>query len=180
MKDKINWNLQQRRTSEAKTTHGCSGTSMYNVWKNMIARCHDPSHPAYKNYGAVGIHVFEEWRLGPTDFIEYVMGLENYNKIGYSLDRIDPSKCYIPNNIRWTNRHIQNVNQRIRDDNKSGYKGVSFYKRTSKWVSYIKVKGRQFRLGYYETSTQAAEARDWFIIKNGLWEYKLQIITQRA
>ena len=50
-------------------------------------------------------------------------------------------------------------NTRIRSDNKSGIKGVSWDRRDSKWYAYIRVHGRSYALGRYDSLPAAREAR---------------------
>ena len=51
----------------------------------------------------------------------------------------------------------QNTNLRI--DNKSGAKGVFWYKSRNKWISYIRVNGKRHSLGYHENFDDAVLAR---------------------
>ena len=64
---------------------------------------------------------------------------------------------------RWTNlrdaTHIQNThNRRIQRNNKSGYSGVSFHKRSQKWQASIRVNGRDLSLGLHAAPELAAAA----------------------
>ncbi|MCA7083411.1 HNH endonuclease [Cupriavidus sp. DB3] len=49
-------------------------------------------------------------------------------------------------------------NVRLSKRNSSGYKGVSFEKRSGKWQVRIRQKGKQIFLGYYEFPEEAAHA----------------------
>ena len=61
-------------------------------------------------------------------------------------------------------------NQKLRINNTSGYKGVSFEKRRNKWRSQIKI-GRQVKeIGQFKTAIQAAMAYDLWA-KNIYGEY---------
>ena len=69
------------------------------------------------------------------------------------------------NGIKTDNRKInlreatnsQNVcNQKNRSDNKSGFKGVCFDKKSKKWRSYIYLNGKQKNLGFYNSEFDAA------------------------
>jgi hypothetical protein len=42
----------------------------------------------------------------------------------------------------------------------SGFKGVTWFKRDSKWMAQIGINGKNRYLGYYETAEQAARAYD--------------------
>lgn len=55
--------------------------------------------------------------------------------------------------------HAQNLrNQRQRNRNKSGFKGVSFEKRRSLWRAVISFEGKYMHIGYYETARAASDA----------------------
>ena len=93
-------------------THGMCGTRIYEIWKDMVKRCNNPNGKAYANYGGRGIFVCAEWRHDFQAFYDYVSQLPNYDKKGYSLDRIDNEEGYRPENIRWSSRTQQNRNKR--------------------------------------------------------------------
>lgn len=42
-------------------THGLNGTRLFNIYRKMIARCHDPKHNHFDRYGGRGIRVCDEW-----------------------------------------------------------------------------------------------------------------------
>lgn len=77
----------------------------------MRRRCITPSSPAFRWYGARGIHVCEEWAtfLGFLDW-----ALCNGYSNDRELDRIDADGPYSPRNCRWTSKQI-NVRRRELD-----------------------------------------------------------------
>ncbi len=109
-----------------KKTHGYSDTErLYGVWEQMRSRCNNPNNPRYKNYGAKGLTICEEW----DDYAEfrrwaYSNGYAEPNAESprgshLSIDRIDPSKGYSPDNCRWVTSsenthymHMCHANQR--------------------------------------------------------------------
>lgn len=85
----------------SRRTHGLSKDPFYKKWNDMIRRCYNPNEPAYRFYGALGIDVCEEWRDTPEIFIEWCKKTHPGNE-SLSLDRIDGSKGYSPDNCRWS------------------------------------------------------------------------------
>jgi hypothetical protein len=157
---------------------GISNTKDYGVWKGIKGRTTMPNHSAFKYYGARGIKLCDEWINDPKLFIEYIRKLPNYGKKGYTIDRIDNDGNYELGNLRWASRHIQNTNERKRNDNASGYIGVGFFARThNHWYACIGVNKKQIHLGYFKTPKEAAIARNNYIIENNLTEYKLNEVN---
>jgi len=102
--------LQKERLLESITKHGQSHrkkTRSYQTWENMRARCHNPKHLAYPNYGARGIRVCKRW-----DSFENFQEDMGERPTGKSLDRINNTKGYSKSNCRWATIKEQSRNKR--------------------------------------------------------------------
>lgn len=86
---------------QASKTHGLSKTRIYRIWHGMKKRCGTVKH--YES-----ISVCDEWK----DFIpfyEWAMG--NGYSDNLTIDRIDGSKGYSPENCRWATQKVQQNNK---------------------------------------------------------------------
>lgn len=152
--------------SRINTKHGLSKSRLNTIYTGMIQRCFNPNNPAYLKYGGVGIKVCDEWRNRETFF---QWALSTGYKEDYSIDRIDNSKGYSPENCRWTTRVIQSQNTNpIMRTNKSGYRGVSWHKASNRWVAQISVNKKKKHLGYFNTAEEASKAFIKYVEENNL------------
>lgn len=85
---------------------------VYAIWNMMIQRCHNPNNLSYHRYGERGITVCDEWRYNFQSFYDYISQLSHYKEKGYTLDRIDNSLGYFPDNIRYSTYTDQARNRR--------------------------------------------------------------------
>lgn len=87
--------------------HGQFNSPIYNSWCRMKKRCLNPNDISYPRYGGKGVQVCEAW-MGFENFYEDMK--DKWFK-GASLDRIDNSKGYEPDNCRWVTKVDQNRNK---------------------------------------------------------------------
>ena len=86
---------------------GHSVHPLYTRWMGMKQRCCNPNHKDWKHYGEKGVSVCSEW---VNDFMAFVDWAKD-DWHGLTLDRIDGSKGYSPDNCRWATISEQNSNR---------------------------------------------------------------------
>lgn len=88
---------------------GGGRTKEYRAWFNMRARCFNPEHRQYGNYGGRGITVCDRWQ----DFANFLADVGPKPSPKHTLDRHpDNDGNYEPGNVRWATAKEQNRNQR--------------------------------------------------------------------
>ena len=76
------------------------------------------------------------------NFVDHINGCKTDNRIE---NLRDVTRCQNMMNVKKTSK------------NTSGYKGVSFNKKTNKWVAQIKLNKQHFYLGLFESAEKAYE-----------------------
>ena len=147
-----------------KGTHNLSTHRLYNIHKQIKYRCYNKSCKNYKYYGGKGIKLSGGWE----DVTTFITQLEKTYVEGYTLDRIDPDGDYCPENCRWADSTTQALNKNMMSNNKSGFVGVCWDKKTNKWRSSIVVNKKYKYIKMCETKEEAVHLRDQYIIDNHL------------
>ena len=137
----------------AVKTHGYSRTKLGNVFEGMKQRCNNPKNKNYEKYGGRGIKICTEWLNDPKKFFDWA--IKNGYKEGLSIDRIDVNGNYEPDNCRWAGNETQCLNQRLRKDNKTGYKGIYY----SEGVYRVQIRRnkKRYYFGSYKTLPEAVK-----------------------
>lgn len=98
-------------------THGDTGTRLHSIWRNMKSRCYRESLPGFKDYGARGITVCDEWQ----DFAPFRdWALANGYSDDLSIERLDVDGNYDPANCTWANAAVQSANRRFTQKREDG------------------------------------------------------------
>lgn len=141
-----------------RSTYRKKDPSLYALWQGMVARCEHPSNKDYYRYGAKGIHVCDRW-LGHDGYGNFCADMGPRPK-GYSLDRIDGSKGYTPENCRWASPKQQVLNR-----------GKTI------WVKY---KGEEMCLYDLSKKLNVSNATLWWRFRNGKPIYDGVAVVERS
>ena len=159
--------LRKEVTANKNRTHGYANHSLYGVWSNMKERCYSVNCDRYMDYGGRGITICDEWLNDAKAFIEWC--LCNGWKKGLQIDREDNDSGYCHSNCRFVTPLENNKNTRlIRNNNTSGYRGVSYHKATRRWYARSSSNGKRVSIGLFSNKIDAAVARDSYVISNNL------------
>lgn len=137
--------------SDCRVVHGharsASKTSEYNIYHGMLARCYNIKSLHYPTYGAAGVDVCERWRNSFEAFLED-MGPRPSKY--HSIDRIDNSRGYSPDNCRWAESVTQMNNRKI--NHRVTFRGKTMT--IAEWSKY---------LGIADTTIHTRLSRGWSV-----------------
>ena len=146
----------QEKSRESHKTHGLSDNKLYQVWKNMKARCDNPNSREYHNYGGRNIKVCQEWKDNFQAFYDWAIqsGYDFTAAFGEcTLDRINVNEDYYPQNCRWITNKKQQNNKR--DNTYIEYDGKT--KTLAEWSEITGIN--------YSTLTYRIKKSHWSIQK---------------
>ena len=130
------WNVTRR----GRNGHSTAGDAVGNNKSNTYARVSiDGAH--YQVHQLAWLWVYGEW---PQTDIDHINGVKSDNRIV---------------NLRQVSRSVNLQNLRgPKKQSSSGFLGVSFFKRTGKYMAQITTNYKKTYLGYFDTPEQASEA----------------------
>lgn len=79
-------------------------TRLYRCWQSMKSRCYNKNDDSYVHYGGKGIYVCEQWRNRFKPFMEWALEFGYNDEL--TIDRINPSLGYSPENCRWVTKSV--------------------------------------------------------------------------
>lgn len=84
---------------------------LYSTWASIKTRTTNPNSHSFKNYGAKGVRMCDEWS---TNFFKFVEDLGMRPTPEHTLDRFpDRDGDYEPGNVRWATRQEQAENRGV-------------------------------------------------------------------
>lgn len=95
------------REARPRLTHGRTRSPEYVTWAMMRARCLNPNHADFKNYGGRGIVCDPRWR----SFENFLIDMGERPE-GHTLERIDCNGNYERSNCKWIPAKEQARNRR--------------------------------------------------------------------
>ena len=93
--------------SELNKTHGLSKTRFYSTWVDMRKRCENPKSKSYCDYGEHGIKVCDKWKT----FENFYDDMHATYSDDLTIERVDNSKGYSPENCKWIPKSEQSLNK---------------------------------------------------------------------
>ena len=127
--------------------NGLSKTRIRFIYNNMKERCYNKNNKGYKNYGARGITICDEWLNKENGFENfYTWAMENGYKDDLSIERKDVNGHYEPDNCKWADV-IEQMNNRT-NTIKLEYNGIT--KTLTQWareyqIPIITLRSRIYR-----------------------------------
>lgn len=149
--------MKNKNQIKSATTHGMTYTRIYKTYRSMKSRCLFKGDSAYKNYGARGIRVCDEWLKDFMNFYNWAM--ENGYDDTLTIERINVNGNYEPSNCTFIPLEEQWKNKRMQSNNVSGCTGVTYKKQIKRWVAQIKVNGINIYLGCEKDYNDAVKLR---------------------
>lgn len=89
----------QNNIKHGLTSSGIKPPRLYNIWRDIKARCYNKNSINYKDYGGRGIIMCDEWKNDFQSF--YTWSISNGYQDNLQINRIDNNGHYEINNCNW-------------------------------------------------------------------------------
>lgn len=111
------------------------------------------------------------WRvwIGKHYLAHRIIFLMHHKYLPKLIDHVDrnPLNNRIGNLIA-SSKRLNNFNTGLSSVNKSGYRGVYWYKKNRKWHAQAKVMGKRHHLGYFDCPREASVVYEDFVLRTNL------------
>lgn len=166
---------------ERNTTHGQTGTRFYIIWKQMRRRGLNPTEVNKRWYGenGVGLHApWKEFEAFQGDMhVGYLEHSRAHGEGNTTLDRLDNSKGYFPDNVRWATFKQQSRNQ----DRVPKYEFQGQSRSLAEWAEHVGVDActlkMRLRIGWTVERALTTPVKP---SKRGKWDRKSRQVSERA
>lgn len=101
--------MRRDMATNLKLSHGNSNTRLYRIWTGIKNRCYNPKQDNYAYYGGKGVTVCDEWIQSFDAFYDWAINNGYHESL--TIDRIDVSGNYCPENCRWITAEEQSLNR---------------------------------------------------------------------
>lgn len=102
--------LETEVKREINKTHGLRYDPLYRTWLNMRDRCNNPNNSHYIYYGKKGVKVCNLWN-NFKEFHTWAYSNGYIPNSNLSIERVDNSKGYCPENCKWIKISEQSKNK---------------------------------------------------------------------
>lgn len=137
----------------------------------MKERCYIPTYHKYKDYGARGIKICQEWLDDFMNFYNWAM--ENGYQKNLTIDRIDVNGDYEPNNCRWLTNLEQQRNKQ--NNRKATFNGSTYC--LSEWAEILDMP---YKTLFWRFSDECQMSSDTALLKrrdnNCLYAHQVDVL----
>ena len=113
---------EMARRLERLWTANKSAHPLYKTWTSIKERCFCITDKRYENYGKRGVSMAAEWYY---DFWKFVLDM-GHRPEGMSIERVNNSGHYTPDNCIWADKSVQVANRRKRKGRVVTVNGILF------------------------------------------------------
>jgi hypothetical protein len=106
---KFRMNVETERFEPVNLEHR-KKERLYSIWKDIKKRCYNEKSFGYRWYGALGIVMCDEWKDDYAAFKKWALNSGYHEDL--SIERLNTSIEYQPNNCCWISRNLQGKNKK--------------------------------------------------------------------
>ena len=85
---------------------------LYRIFNNAKQRCYNPNNPDFIRYGGKGIDICDYWLKSFKEFETWALANEYTDDM--TIDRIEATKGYSPDNCQWLTKKQNSAKKRVK------------------------------------------------------------------